>query len=150
MSLRWSDVASTLFGSVMRVHTTLTVLIILPFIPALISEGLWPTTLVVNWAGFATGLLAWLIRRRLFVGKKGAWYTLLGSVGGFVVLLALISLLGFATGQLVHRTTFWDPLDGPVLFAPILSYGLHALQERWKGCRWLTPLALIFPLCIMG
>lgn len=154
MGLRWSDIGSTLFGSVLRCHTTLTALILLLCAPAVLHDPdapdarLVPGMFLVNWTFFALGKPAWMIRRKFFAGKPGPWFAMLGALGGAAVLVGLIFLFGAILPWKANRDL--HDIFGCIAVAPFLSYGLHMLQENWKWVRWLVPLALLLPFFIQG
>ena len=152
MNPSWSDIRSTLLGSVLRCHTTLTALLILLCAPIIVREGDWliPIVLVGNWICFAIGKLAWLIRRKLFARLTGTGFALLGTLGGLIALLALIDLFAFLMQMTAGRNAAIHDLFGPTTVAPFLGYWLHMLQERRRWVRWLAPLALLLPLFIQG
>lgn len=155
MKRSWSNIIEALFGTAMGIHTVLTALLILISSPASISHGDWAglaLILLVNWACFGVGKLAWLFRSRLFIGKTDVRSILAGTFAGVIATFALTYLLG------LPATLCWDnqaPSLGGVAVVtiaggPLLSYILHGAEGRWKWVRWLVPFILFFTLCVQS
>lgn len=156
MKRSWSNIIEALFGTAMGIHTVLTVLLIPIFSPASINNGDWAGLvfiLSVNWVCFGIGKLAWLIRRRLFIGKTDLLSILAGTFAGVIAVFALTFLFSLPLSLYLGKREVTDP-SGIVVIAiaggPLLSYILHGAEERWKWVHWLVPFILFFTLCVQS